>query len=81
MKTIDAKWKASQVTATTRKRCPGCFRMVEVGDTAVLRDERHQATSGRTPWIGNRQSYTRGAWHLYHPECFASMVELAEAGR
>lgn len=75
---IDAKWKAGEVTAMTRKRCPDCGQMVEVGEAAVLRDERSQATSGRTPWIGNRQSYTRGAWHLYHPACFVNMVTIAE---
>jgi len=51
--------------------------MVAVGESAILRDDRYQATSGRTPWIGNRQSYGRGAWHLYHEACFLNLVECA----
>jgi len=70
-------WKAAPVTATTSKRCPQCHRMVNAGERAILRDGRYQATSGRTPWIGNRQSYKRGAWHLYHEACFVALVECA----
>jgi hypothetical protein len=74
-----ARWGASDVTAKTRKRCPMCSRMVEVGSPAVLRDERRQQTgAGKTPWIGNRQSYTRGAWHLYHPDCFVAFATRCE---
>ena len=76
---IDAKWKAHETVAQSAKRCPGCGKMVQAGETCVARDARHQATSGKTPWIGNRQSYTRGAWHLYHPSCWVQFVECVEA--
>lgn len=72
-------WNAHETVAQTRKRCPNCLKMVDVGEPVVARDERTQATSGKTPWIGNRQSYTRGAWHLYHPQCWTDFLDALEA--
>ena len=69
---------AGLVAAKTRKRCPQCHKMVEVGEDAVLRDNRYQQSgAGATPWIGNRQTYTRGAWNLYHPACFEQLARSA----
>ena len=65
--------KAASVTAKARKRCPTCHKMVEAGDAAVLRDNRRVVNYG--PHQG--QSWVRGAWHLYHPECFESMARYA----
>jgi len=39
--------------------------MVEVGETAVLTDDRYQ--SDRIQDFGRR--YPRGAWHLWHLDC------------
>lgn len=53
------------VRAKARKRCPHCGRMVEVGERAVLTDDRHMAHQPN--WMG--RTYQRGAWHLWHPAC------------
>ena len=55
----------SVLVAKTRKRCPRCRSMIEVGETAVLTDDRYQ--SERIQDFGRR--YPRGAWHLWHPDC------------
>lgn len=52
-------------TARTRKRCPQCGKMVEIGDTCVAVDGRHMVS--KVNWFG--RSYRRGAWHLWHPAC------------
>ena len=57
------------VTAKTRKRCKACSRMVEVGEEAVLTDDRFMF---QREWVYSR-SYKRGAFHLWHPECHAGM--------
>jgi hypothetical protein len=56
---------AREVTAKTRKQCPGCKQMIEVGERAVLTDDRY--SSCRVQDFG--RSYPRGAWHLWHPAC------------
>ena len=56
-----------EVTAKTRKRCPHCRKMIEVGARAFLTDDRYQ--SARIQDFG--RSYPRGAWHLWHVECAA----------
>lgn len=55
-----------KVIACTRKRCRVCMKMVEVGDEAILTDDRYLADA--IQWHGRR--YPRGAWHLTHPDCF-----------
>ena len=75
----DRSWKVVEVSAATTKRCPQCNTMVPVGSPAVLRDCRYTATSGVTPWIGNVQSYKRGAWKLYHRDCFVAFVATLNA--
>ncbi len=53
------------VTAKTRKRCPHCREMIEVGASAVLTDDRYM--EARIQWHGRK--FQRGAWHLWHPDC------------
>lgn len=72
-------WKAHEATARTRKRCPVCAKMIASGERVVARDETSQATSGKSAWIGNRQSYTRGAWRNYHPACWTAFLDAIEA--
>lgn len=59
------------VRAKTRKRCPFCHKMVEVGESATLTDDRYR--SERIQDFGRQ--YARGAWHLWHPECFTQCRE------
>jgi hypothetical protein len=56
------------VTAKTRKRCPACKQMIEVGESAVLTDDRYM--DSRVQWFGRQ--YARGAWHLWHSACHAA---------
>jgi hypothetical protein len=58
-------WQAVVVVARKRKRCPGCRSMIEVGETAVLTDDRYM--DAQIQWHGRR--YQRGAWHSWHPAC------------
>lgn len=62
-------------TAKTRKRCPDCGRMIEIGERVTITDDRSQQHgAGKTPWIGHRQSYPRGAFHLWHPTCRTALL-------
>lgn len=63
------------VTAKTRKRCPQCSRMVEVGESAVISDDRslESCHTFRTPGM---KPFRRGAWHLWHPACRAERLAL-----
>jgi hypothetical protein len=45
-----------------------CKQMIEVGDSAVLTDDRYR--DSKVQWFG--RSYKRGAWHLWHPACFVA---------
>lgn len=68
------------VTAKTRKRCMICNRMIEVGEPAVLTDDR-ETVSQLSRNAGNHQyRAVRGAFHLWHAECRARF-EAAAAGR
>lgn len=57
------------VTAKTRKRCPMCNKMVEVGQDAVLTDDRWTHDGVSRNHGGAMYRATRGAWHLYHLVC------------
>lgn len=59
---------ASTVTAKTRKRCPWCKQIIEVGEAAVLTDDRYM--DSKIQWFG--RTYRRGAWHLWHSDCHAA---------
>jgi hypothetical protein len=50
--------------------------MVEIGETCVARDDTSVKTAQH--WIG-QGAYRRGAWHLWHPACFAEFVAAIEA--
>ena len=71
------------VTAKSRKRCPHCNGMVEVGESAVLSDDRWTKDGVSQNHGGAQYSAPRGAWHLYHPECHeafaAAVASLAES--
>lgn len=62
--------------AKTRKRCPMCNRMVEVGDDVVIRMSVKETSWGFMPggYIGVR---TAQRTHLYHPACAEQSPELA----
>jgi len=52
--------------------------MVEIGDRAVLTDDRSLDT--KTQWFGRK--FMRGAWHLYHVACHADFsAEVANLAR
>lgn len=58
------------VIAKTRKRCPHCHKMIGVGESAVLTDDRYR--SEKINHFG--RSYPRGAWHLWHEACNAERL-------
>lgn len=67
------------VTAKTRKRCPHCNRMIELGEAATLTDDRW-TKDGISQNHGNAAyRATRGAWHLYHPACHAAFMACVAA--
>lgn len=61
---------ALEVVAKTRKRCRVCQQMIEVGEPAILTDDRYMADA--IQWHGRK--YRRGAWHLWHPVCQAKRL-------
>lgn len=64
----ERKAVAREVVTRSRKRCRVCRKMVEVGDRAILTDDRFaDAHIGRTS--GAMTTVVRGAWHLTHVEC------------
>ena len=73
------------VTAKTRKRCPGCNRMIEVGEVATLTDDRHMVDNISRNHGAAQYRAVRGAYHLWHPTCrdaFRQAVErIAREGR
>lgn len=66
-----------KVRAQSRKRCPRCFKMVEVGDCAILTDDRTVTVD--VPWFGRFEE--RGSWHLWHPACHAQRHTAPAHGR
>ncbi len=61
--------------AKTRKRCPWCSKMVEVGTVCNVVDGRRMV--GAIQWFG--REYERGAVHLYHAGCReAELARCAE---
>lgn len=60
--------------AKKSKRCPWCSKMVPVGAEAVVTDDRRVVT--RQQWIA-QGAYVRGAWHNWHPACYAARQEAA----
>lgn len=69
---------ANIVRATTRKRCQQCNKMVDIGDEAVLTDDRVQEVKIS---MNSAKPYkiTTGAWHLWHPKCHEA--RLADVAR
>jgi hypothetical protein len=58
----------SPVVAKKRKRCPGCNKIIEVGSTAILTDDRY-TTEAHTFFVPGVKQYRAGAFHLWHTPC------------
>lgn len=65
-----------RVQAKKRKRCPWCKRMIEVGEAAILTDDRFQREA-YMHHTGGTMTVTRGAWHLLHEKCHADRKRLS----
>ncbi len=64
---------AATVAAKKRKRCVGCGKMVEVGEQAVLTDDRYAADRISQNHGGAQYNARLGSWHLWHPACHAAV--------
>lgn len=63
-------------TARTRKRCPHCGKIIEVGERCVVYNfKRHRWGWQAGGFIGE-SSHPRT--HLYHPSCAEIAPELQE---
>lgn len=65
------KSKPATVIARKRKRCNYCYCIIEPGEKVILTDDRHIET--KSQWNG--RYYMRGAWHLWHLNCYNNYQE------
>lgn len=65
----------THATAKTRKRCPQCNTMIEIGEPVDITDDRY--VDGKAQWFG--RSFARGAFHLWHPRCMEDRQQQLRA--